>query len=286
MVIGFAGRLKSGKSELAKVCEKLGYKKLYFALPLKQLCARLLGLSIDELNEAKNNGTNIDITINNDMCVILSDETGISLDIVKEKCAGKFIPTVRELLQFIGTDLIRKYDMNWHVNKLKNMIDDNIDYVFDDVRFPNEKKMIDDLGGECWFVVRPILDNISNHESETSITWHDCWNRIIINNDTLQMLKFKWESFINSYDNSMKIRNEEFNKILENGFQGKIEKLSPLDMLFLPEDMFTYSPINFSKEEMKKVDILPNNGVKITYKDGTLEFVYNMLNIEDLKMDI
>ena len=39
MIIGFCGRLRSGKSELSKVCQKHGYQPLSFAIPLKELCA-------------------------------------------------------------------------------------------------------------------------------------------------------------------------------------------------------------------------------------------------------
>ena len=34
MVIGIAGRMRSGKTELAKICEANGYQKLYFALSI------------------------------------------------------------------------------------------------------------------------------------------------------------------------------------------------------------------------------------------------------------
>lgn len=284
MIIGLVGRCRAGKSELAKVCEELGYKKLYFALPLKQLCADILDISVDGLNQAKNEGTDIGLHIGDDICTILSEETGIPFEQVKETCYGKTLNNVREMLQFIGTDLIRKYDMNWHVNKLRAMIDEDTDYVFDDVRFPNEKKMIDDLGGECWFVVRPTLENVSNHESETSVTWHDCWNRIIINNDTLNTLKFKWETFVSKYGKMKWLRDKEFNKILENGFNFKIEKLSPLDMLFLSEDIFTYVPLERKKEDIEKMEMAPEGGIRIVYKDGSFEFVYNALNIEELKL--
>ena len=90
--------------------------------------------------------------------------------------------TVRQLLQFIGTDLIRKYNTNWHVNRIRKMIDKNKNYVFDDVRFKNELNLVKELGGECWFIIRPIINNVSNHESETSLTWRDFGNKIIINN--------------------------------------------------------------------------------------------------------
>ena len=52
-IIGFSGRMRSGKSALADICEKQGYKKLYFALPLKEMCAKFLNVTIDELNRLK-----------------------------------------------------------------------------------------------------------------------------------------------------------------------------------------------------------------------------------------
>ena len=233
VVIGFAGRMRSGKTELAKICEANGYQKLYFALPLKQLCADILDISIDELNRAKNEGIPIQITIGEDVCQILSEETDIPLETTKELCNGKYIETVRDMLQFIGTDYIRKYNKDWHVNKVREMIDENTNYVIDDVRFPNEKKMIEDLGGDCWFVTRTTLENVSNHESETSITWKDCFNKVIINDSTLHEMLFKWEIFMDNYTRSCAIRDEEFNRILENGSANEIASLSVLSMLML-----------------------------------------------------
>ena len=229
MIIGFAGRLKSGKSELAKICEKNGYQKLYFALPLKQLCAEILDISVKELNKAKNENIPIELTMENDICLILSQETNIPLDITKDICNGIYLHTVRDMLQFIGTDYIRQYNKDWHVNKIKAMISDDTNYVIDDVRFPNEKQMIEDLGGDVWFVTRTTLDNISNHTSETSITWKQCWNRIIVNDSTLSNLQFKWEIFMDNYEKSLETREKEFNRILNNGLNAN--DISPLSIL-------------------------------------------------------
>ena len=53
-IIGFGGRIGSGKSELAKICQDAGFKKLYFALPLKQLVSNLINVKLVEINELKN----------------------------------------------------------------------------------------------------------------------------------------------------------------------------------------------------------------------------------------
>ena len=161
--------MASGKSELAKICEGFGYKKLYFALPLKQLCAEILDTSIDELNKFKRDSTPINLTINEDICKILNESTDIPIETIRQQCLGYTIKNVRHMLQYIGTDLIRRYNTDWHVNKVKGMFQEGENYVIDDVRFPNEKRMIESLGGHCWFITRPKINNISNHESETSL---------------------------------------------------------------------------------------------------------------------
>ena len=284
MIIGLCGRLQSGKTELAKVCEKYGYERLYFALPLKRLCADLLDISIDELNRAKAEKYEIGVTIGKDMCEIISEETEIPFNIVMETCNGTVIKDVRHMLQFIGTDLIRKYNNNWHVNRIREMIDINKDYVIDDVRFPNEKALIEELGGECWFVIRTKIDNVSNHESETSIKWNDCWNKIIINDSTLSNLLFRWETFIDNYKQSCAIRNKEFNRILEDGSTDMIVPLSIYDMLFLSKALFTYMPKDIKKEDVKNISMNEDHSVFVTYADDSMELIDNPLAIEDLKI--
>ncbi len=284
MILGFAGRLRSGKTELAKVCQEHGYEIMSFATPLKELCADLLSVTIDELNSLKNNCIKINILISNELCEKISKETDIPIDIVEDVSLGKVIVDAREMLQFIGTDLIRKYNEDWHVNKIKERLDKDKNYVFDDVRFKNEKKMINSLGGDCWFVIRPKIDQVSNHESETSLTWKDCFNKIIINDKTLEYLRFKWENFLDDYTNSVSRRDDEFNRILEMYPQNRIENLSALDMLFISEDFFTYSPKEIKKDCVAGFKFTPGSGLQISYQDGTIEIVYNMLVIEDLKM--
>ena len=284
MVIGFAGRCRSGKTVLSEVCEKYGYQRLSFALPLKQLCADILDISIDELNRAKNENIPIEFTIGKDVCEILSEETIIPIETTTEICDGKYLHTVRDMLQFIGTDYIRKYNSDWHVNKIKEMIKNDVNYVIDDVRFPNEKRMIEELGGDCWFVTRTTLDNVSNHESETSITWKDCMNKVIVNNSTLNELLFKWEIFMDNYTRSCAIRDEEFNKILENGLNENIASLSVLSVLMLSPSLFDYCPKDIDKNSVDSITMNEDKSVFIKYIDGSVEMIDHPLIIEDLKI--
>ena len=106
-LIGLAGRKESGKTELAKICNNYGYKTISFALPLKTLIANLLGITIEDVNKLKN--ANNRYVLQNMDFIFISKETDIPLEIVKEKCEEKIFRNTRELLQFIGTDLIREY---------------------------------------------------------------------------------------------------------------------------------------------------------------------------------
>ena len=84
MIISLSGRLRSGKGEMASICEKNGFKRLYFAIPLKRLCAKLLNISIDELDKYKNKCKPIDIICSKEMVRKTTNETQIPYDFIEE----------------------------------------------------------------------------------------------------------------------------------------------------------------------------------------------------------
>lgn len=283
MVIGFCGRMRSGKGELASVCEKYGYKRLSFATPLKELCSNILGISVDELNKLKNNNSEIFFGFTSDVCKVMSRQTNIPLAVVETVCLGKVTPTVRDMLQKIGTTLIRSYNYNWHVDKIREMMQDNSDYVLDDVRFPNEKSMIENMGGDCWFVVRPTLENVSNHESETSLKWNSCGDKVIINDSSLSDLLFKWENFMLDYKTNVSVRNNELKRIFQDGLKGSIEPLSELDGLLINKWLFTKRNLNLPKKDEIVSIVKTDVGVVITPTSGMPMTLTNPLEIEEAK---
>jgi hypothetical protein len=199
-IISLSGRKESGKTELAKVCEKHGYEKKSFATELKSLVCRMIGIgSIAELDKYKT--VPIGATLDKNAIHRLSVETGIDEDYIKEH--GSSLTensTSRDWLQVIGTNVIRTFDPDWHVRKTLEGLDINKKYVFDDTRFPNELKALREIGAECWFIIRNKTDNISNHPSETALSYRDFDYRIIVNNLTLQELKKNWNRYIEDYD--------------------------------------------------------------------------------------
>lgn len=191
-IIGFAGRARSGKSTLAQVLHnEEGYQILTIANYLKKLCCKLLGdISLTQLNELKNNDTDITnlLKIDDNFIHIINEATGIGYEVIKNELINLpyGIPTVRAMLQIVGTDIIRKYYPDWHIIQLVNEIEslpDDVNIVVDDVRFPNERKEIERLGGIVIFIMRPtMLSMVYNHPSEISLQWFNFMEkRIIIN---------------------------------------------------------------------------------------------------------
>ena len=175
MLIGFSGKKGSGKSYFANylVNNKL-FIKLSFASPLKEITKILFNLSDEDVKDP----------------------------IKKELINPKFNASPRELMQWLGTDIMReefnkKFNYSGSIwidsvkDKVKTLLDNNKDVVIDDVRFQNEVDMIHSLGGIV-INLHNDLDNTLNNSTST----HSSEN---------QKLTFNYEfvndkSYSNTYD--------------------------------------------------------------------------------------
>ena len=225
-LIGFAGRARSGKTTLCKFLRKEKNAKIVtIASYLKKLCCEVLSMDMYTLLEYKDNNTELNFAFNDTAYKVLNDKTGISLDTVHQELDNVIIHTVREMLQVIGTNVIRKYNPDWHVNQMKEEIlsyDEDTMVVIDDVRFPNERQAIEELGGVVLFIIRPSFDYISNHESETSLKWYNFSDtHIILNYTNIYCLFADFDIMVknnfniippirNTYENAVKLENHMF----------------------------------------------------------------------------
>ena len=175
MLIGFSGKKGSGKSYFADylVNNKL-FIKLSFASPLKEITKILFNLSDEDVKDP----------------------------IKKELINPKFNASPRELMQWLGTDIMReefnkKFNYSGSIwidsvkDKVKTLLDDNKDVVIDDVRFQNEVDMIHSLGG----IVINLHNDLDNTLTNSTST-HSSEN---------QKLTFNYEfvndkSYSNTYD--------------------------------------------------------------------------------------
>ena len=186
-IIAFAGRKRSGKGMLAKGMREHSPNVVIIAVAdsLKFLCCKLLNRTYDELNQMKDDGTTFEAKVDDYWVSTIKHEVKISDNIIRNEIGGRVFTNVREVLQIIGTDLIRKYSPDWHIDKtierIKSYGDDKI-VVVEDVRFPNEKRRIEEIGGDVYFIIRPNYWDVSNHPSEKALKYTDFNdNRIIIN---------------------------------------------------------------------------------------------------------
>ena len=144
LVIGITGKKRHGKDTVSDyLVSKYGFKKYVLADTLKRGLKEMFGLTDDQLW-----GDNKE---------------------VKDKF-WNYSP--RELMQIIGTDLIRKqFDQDFFVKSLrKKILEDSPDRaIVSDIRFSNEAKMIEDLGGIVYRVERKSIKNEDSHCSENDL---------------------------------------------------------------------------------------------------------------------
>jgi hypothetical protein len=141
--------------------------RLYsFADCLKEFCINVLGLTYEQCygtEDEKNSRTNLHWS---KMPTYKDDGT----------CVADFDPimTGREVLQYFGTDIVRKMcDNAWvnaTINKIKN---DNVKLaLITDGRFPNEINAINEIGGITVRLLRNVAGN-DEHSSETVLDNYD-----------------------------------------------------------------------------------------------------------------
>ena len=192
-IIGIGGAKFAGKNTAATIFRnKYGFKELSFAFPLKIAVAQAFDLTYRELDdpELKEKPFKKDIKMNihalNSLKKVLSRyHTFTEKDFIKmllEIGPQRFFSTPRQLLQYVGTDLIRNCvdNMFW----CKAFIHDCKPYeaiVVPDVRFANERATIKEMGGKLVLIKRGTETITDSHMSENSLGNDDDYD-IVFNN--------------------------------------------------------------------------------------------------------
>ena len=166
ILIGLSGAAGSGKNYVAdQIVAKYGnVKQLAFADPLKQVVHHMFGIPLEDCytEAGKNKFTWVkwhDVHIWRDEC--RNDQHW------PHKADDRM--TVRDLLQWIGTDLVR---YNWSENHWVNLAEQRIRnspedvVVVTDVRFENEANLVTAMGGTVLKVVGRAAPGVPQHVSE------------------------------------------------------------------------------------------------------------------------
>lgn len=193
IIVGLAGPKGSGKDTAYEILKKKSriYAKLSFAGPLKQISSDIFNLPMGyfEKRELKERQLKEPITLTKKLIKAVLQELPNWLpqtegDVLKYSISsvsivgieGRIVNTPRELLQIIGTDLIRdRVYSNWHIEATLgeyalSKLDDSKNYAVTDVRFLNELEAILNLpNGEVYYIERPEAEDVlgnSKHASE------------------------------------------------------------------------------------------------------------------------
>jgi hypothetical protein len=179
MIIGFGGRIGSGKTLLSTELVKRGFIKISFSDYLKQAIAKVYDFDISLLKteQGKHEKLSPPLIWNQEIANKLFELSNIKN--YPYPIEEIVFNTRRESLQYIGAQILRRYDNNFHVNKTIQSLDPNKNYVCDDVRYPNELQALKDNGAYTYFILRPNNFNVLNHDSETSINWDNFQYHII-----------------------------------------------------------------------------------------------------------
>jgi len=184
IIIGIFGRARSGKNTFANMIEKVcvnkyGYsvQQVSFAEPVKYGLARLIGTSVAELENAKENNGKVN---------------GID---------------VRKALQEVPTAL-RKQNDSLYVDIITNIINksEHDVIIVTDGRFPIEADLLTDRGAYLVKLFRYTIltGDISKHVSETSLDNipEDMFFSVVNNNKLLGNLNSKAEKLMDNIINN------------------------------------------------------------------------------------
>lgn len=145
--IGLTGKAGAGKGVVADyLVEHHGFTKVSFAGPLKKMLLTLDPLLSSDFDDQRYRLSE----------VIEHGEAHVK----------QYFPEYRRLLQVLGTDCIRSLDETFWVRAAMQQITAKGNYVFDDVRFPNEALAVQ-AQGTLWCIIRDEHDGgAGNHASE------------------------------------------------------------------------------------------------------------------------
>lgn len=207
--VAITGIMGSGKSHVAHVLESNGYEVFKMAKPLKTIVEKSFNLEEGDIEGLKSSTIRFTLLpvnharklAKNILMSMDFSEFGADARINESSVMASPIPplggisgeqmvyqitdllselystggTYRNLLQRLGTDLMRTWNPDIHIEFARVGIKDiRKNIVIDDARFENELEFVrTELGAKVYWLHRPALKHTDFHESETSISESD-----------------------------------------------------------------------------------------------------------------
>ena len=199
-IICFSGLKQAGKDSSAEVLiKKHGYTRVALADPLRELCSSVFHIPYETFLDPDKKDSELDYRINLDFHHIdkirsyIEDKWGFVIPYEAreemEDYHGTEFKTPREILQVVGTELIRNNlrDDIWIVLAFNKIREIGNKVVITDVRFDNERKAFKKAGAILCLVKRPGLEK-GNHASE-NMGDEDDYDVVFDNSETKNVLQ-------------------------------------------------------------------------------------------------
>ena len=163
-VYGITGSKGHGKDTFARLVQeecakqaesrrgtaKTTFEVGHFAGALKRMSARIFGLTEDQMHDPARKEEPLKAPLHLDLFVgAMQNETGLPI-----RPAGKVATTPREVMQFFGTEYVRRAQDDYWVQRLLGDTASQRRVLVPDTRFPNEAEALRSVGGRIIKVVR------------------------------------------------------------------------------------------------------------------------------------
>jgi len=164
-ICGLKGHGKDTFSNLI-ISQNSDFELFHFADMLKDMCQIIFGLSkIQMFDSIKKEEKFQKPIIMDDYLSSMKKMTGLDLE-----PANCIATCVREVMQFFGTEYVRKKNPNFWVEDLSSKIKDKEKILISDLRFPNEASLILKNNGKIIKIIRVDSETEGDeHSSETLI---------------------------------------------------------------------------------------------------------------------
>lgn len=201
-IIMLSGNAGSGKDTAYLMLEELvgDLPRYSFADPMKEICADVFNMSISYFYDpmAKDSPW-LPVEITKEKFITLLCKYGLEPNQITHSAissVGRVMKTPRELLQVVGTDILRDIDPQIHIKKLLSVIE--APACVTDVRFANELSEVAKK-----FEIIPIHIKRSNviesdHVSER-LSALEAASTVVRNDWTKEDLKYKLEEVLKEY---------------------------------------------------------------------------------------
>ncbi len=212
VIIALCGEKGVGKDTAAeRLIEEFGFRRVSFADSLRFICSEAFDVDYELFSNARQKEMKFDTAFildksySSSLIDSIEKEAAyynISLNYdkqaLKEFILNKKFTTPREILQFVGTEVVRdRINPDFWILVAEAIIKNSVQkrIVITDCRFKNERLMLKNSLGAHLLRLKRASSNKSTHVSENSLGSDKEYDKVILNNQSIDQVQKKIEEY-------------------------------------------------------------------------------------------